>query len=223
MRPLGIPTMKDRAMQTLYLLALQPIAKCTADPNSYGFRLKRSTADAMMQCQLIFARRGRPAEWILERDIKGCFDNISHDWLLAHIPMDKPILRKWLKAGFIESRTLWPTEAGTPQGGIISPTLANMALDGLERTLRKRFPQLAKINVVRYADDFIVTAASRELLEDEVKPLVADFLKPEDWNSQPRRPASRISTTASTFWDGMFAVMTARCSSNRRRQAFGRF
>jgi RNA-directed DNA polymerase len=121
MRPLGIPTMKDRAMQALYLLALQPIAECTADPNSYGFRPKRSTADAMMQCQLILARRGRPAEWILEGDIKGCFDNISHDWLLAHVPMDKAILRKWLKAGFIESRTLWPTDAGTPQGGIITP------------------------------------------------------------------------------------------------------
>jgi RNA-directed DNA polymerase len=178
----------------------------------------------MMQCQLIFARRGRPAEWILEGDIKGCFDNISHDWLLAHIPMDKAILRKWLKAGFIESRTLWPTEAGTPQGGIISPTLANMALDGLERELRRRFRQPAKMNVVRYADDFIVTADSKELLENEVRPLVADFLKTRGLgNSHPRRPASRISTGVSTFWDGTYAGMTGRYSSNRRSRAYRRF
>jgi RNA-directed DNA polymerase len=96
MRPLGIPTMKDRAMQALYLLALEPIAECTADPNSYGFRPKRSAADAMVRCQLIFAGAER-AQWVLEGDIKACFDNISHDWLIAHVPVDKAILRKWLK------------------------------------------------------------------------------------------------------------------------------
>jgi RNA-directed DNA polymerase len=101
--------------------------------------------------------------------------------------MDKAILRKWLKAGFIESRTLWPTEAGTPQGGIISPTLANMALDGLERELRRRFRQPAKMNVVRYADDFIVTADSKELLENEVRPLVADFLKTRGLELSPEK------------------------------------
>lgn len=187
LRPLGIPTMKDRAMQALYLLGLQPIAECTADRNSYGFRPKRSTADAMMQCQLIFARRGRTAEWILEGDIKSCFDNISHDWLLAHIPMDQAILRKWLKAGFIESRTLWPTEAGTPQGGIISPTLANMALDGLEPELHKRFRLSDKVFLVRYADDFIITGHSREFLENEVKPLVASFLKTRGLELSPEK------------------------------------
>ena len=115
-----VPTMKDRAMQALYLLALEPIAECTADPNSYGFRPKRSAADAMVRCQLIFAGAER-AQWVLEGDIKACFDNISHDWLIAQVPMDKAILRKWLKAGFMQGRTLWPTKAGTPQGGIITP------------------------------------------------------------------------------------------------------
>jgi RNA-directed DNA polymerase len=179
--------MKDRAMQALYLLGLQPIAECTADRNSYGFRPKRSTADAMMQCQLIFARRGRTAQWILEGDIKSCFDNISHDWLLAHIPMDKAILRKWLKAGFIESCTLWPTEAGTPQGGIISPTLANIALDGLEPELHKRFRLSDKVFLVRYADDFIITGHSRDFLENEVKPLVACFLKTRGLELSPEK------------------------------------
>ncbi len=181
-RPLGIPTMKDRVMQALYKLALEPVSETLADWNSYGFRVHRSTADASIGC---FNALNKPnsAQWIFEADIAGCFDNISHDWLLENIPMDKSILRKWLKAGFMESRSLFSTEAGTPQGGIISPMLANMALDGLERELRKRFKpsnwKIAgkyKMNFVRYADDFIVTGISREFLENEVKPVVEEFL-----------------------------------------------
>lgn len=186
MRPLGIPTMRDRAMQALHLLALEPIAECTADPNSYGFRTKRSAQDAMMECQILF-NQPRSAQWILEGDIRGCFDNISHDWLLTHVPMDKVILRKWLKAGFVEGRRLWPTKAGTPQGGIISPVLANTALDGLELELRKRFRQLDKVHMVRYADDFIVTASSKELLENEVEPLVINFLKTRGLELSPEK------------------------------------
>jgi RNA-directed DNA polymerase len=181
MRPLGIPTMKDRAMQALYLLALDPVAESTADPNSYGFRKDRSTADAIAQC-FIALGRWDSAQWILEGDIHACFDEISHSWMLTHIPMDKAILRKWLKAGFIDKNALYPTEAGTPQGGIISPVAANLALDGLERLLRERFPKLgqgrsALVNMIRYADDFIITGKTKELLEDEVKPLVAEFFK----------------------------------------------
>ena len=92
-RALGIPCMKDRAMQALYLLALEPVAETTADPNSYGFRPARSTADAIEACFIALCKRDR-AEWTLEGDIKSCFDQISHEWLLAHIPMDKTILRK---------------------------------------------------------------------------------------------------------------------------------
>jgi RNA-directed DNA polymerase len=176
MRPLGIPTMKDRAMQALYLLALQPVAECTADRNSFGFRPKRSVADAIEQCFCSLSRHDC-AQWILEGDIKACFDNISHDWLIAHAPIEKAILRKWLRAGFIEANALWPTEAGTPQGGIISPTLANIALDGLEAELHQKFRQPAKVHLIRYADDFVITGRSKELLENEVKPLVADFLR----------------------------------------------
>ena len=183
MRPLGIPTMKDRAMQALYLLALDPIAETTADPNSYGFRKGRSTADAIHQCYIALARKDR-AEWILEADIFGCFDNISHEWLLLNAPMDKAILRKWLKAGYLDKFVFNRTEEGTPQGGIISPVLANLVLDKLETELRTRFPlksttkQTAQqINFVRYADDFIITGKSKELLESEVKPLVENFLE----------------------------------------------
>lgn len=133
-RPLGIPTMRDRAMQALHLLALDPTAETTGDAHSYGFRRGCSTADAIEQVRNALGRKHSP-QWVLEGDIKGCFDNISHDWLLAHVPMDKGVLLKWLKAGYFEGNTLFPTESGTPQGGIISPVLANLALDGLQSKL----------------------------------------------------------------------------------------
>jgi len=120
MRPLGIPTMKDRAMQALYLLALEPIAETTADPNSYGFRSGRSTADAIAASHHDLCRKNS-AQWVLEGDIRGCFDNISHEWMLHQIPLDGRVLRQWLQAGYLENRTLFPTKAGTPQGGIMTP------------------------------------------------------------------------------------------------------
>ena len=188
LRPLGIPTMKDRAMQALHLLALEPVSETLADNNSYRFRPERSTADAMAPGFIVLARTRGP-QWILEGDIKGCFDNISHEWMLENAPTDKAILRKWLKAGYVYRNELFPTEAGTPQGGIISPTLANLTLDGLEATLRNKFAVTKtgkvngnvaakhQVNFARYADDFIITGKSKELLEKEVKPLVENFLK----------------------------------------------
>jgi RNA-directed DNA polymerase len=187
LRPLGIPTMKDRAMQALHLLALYPVSETTADNNSYGFRPERSTADAREQCFKTLAAKRMP-QWILEGDIKGCFDNISHEWLLENVPTDKATLQKWLKAGYVYKDGLFPTEAGTPQGGTISPTLANLALDGLETELKKliatksgtrdrRAASRYQINFVRYADDFIITGKTKEVLENEVRPLVENFLK----------------------------------------------
>jgi RNA-directed DNA polymerase len=175
--------MKDRAMQALYLLALEPVAETTADSNSYGFRKERSTADAREQCFIDLAK-GMSPEWILEGDIKGCFDHISHEWLLNNIPMDKVMLRKWLKCGFVFNRELFPTEEGTPQGGIISPTLANMTLDGLQALLAEKYHMrvikkkayFPKVNFIRYADDFIITGRSKEILE-EIKPIVQEFLQ----------------------------------------------
>lgn len=181
-RPLGIPTMRDRAMQALYLLALDPIAETTADQSSFGFRVGRSCADALYKCYVLLAKKAS-ARWILEGDIRSCFDRISHEWLLEHVPTEKKILRTWLKAGYLEECTLHRTDDGTPQGGIISPVLANMALDGLERRLRETFPKLKtmsqrdRVYLVRYADDFIVTGSSPELLRDKVKPLVESFLR----------------------------------------------
>ena len=183
LRPLGIPTMRDRAMQALYLMALEPVAETTADTRSYGFRKERCTMDAVQQCHNVL-RKGYSPEWILEGDIKGCFDHISHEWLLNNIPMDKVMLRKWLECGFVFNKQLFPTEEVTPQGGIISPTLANMALDGLQKILadkykRRRIKGKAyspMVNLIRYADDFIITSENRKVLETEIKPLVAEFL-----------------------------------------------
>jgi RNA-directed DNA polymerase len=181
-RPLSIPTMYDRAMQALYLLALDPVAETTADPNSYGFRTARSAADAIEACFIALCQNDR-AEWILEGDIRSCFDRISHEWLVAHIPLEKAILKKWLKAGYLENHHFHATEEGTPQGGIISPAIANMTLDGLEQLLATHFPKKgragtrAKVNLIRYADDFCVTGNSEELLEQEVKPLIEQFLR----------------------------------------------
>lgn len=180
LRPLGIPTMKDRAMQALHLLALDPVAESTADPNSYGFRPKRASRDAVEQCYKALRLRNA-ADWVLDADIAGCFDNISHDWLIANIPTDKVVLRKWLESGFMQDGELFVTEAGTPQGGIISPTLANMTLDGMERMLQDRFGprrpnrRRTKVHLIRYADDFVITGRSKDLLE-EAKVMVEDFL-----------------------------------------------
>lgn len=180
-RPLGIPCMRCRAMQALWKLALEPIAETLADPNSYGFRPERSTADAIEQCFNCLSHR-TSAEWVLEGDIRGCFDNFSHSWLLEHIPMDKTILRRWLEAGYVDEGTLFESRAGTPQGGVISPVLANMALDGLEAAVlastggSERAHRRAKLNVIRYADDFVVTGASQDMLESVVLPAVRRFM-----------------------------------------------
>lgn len=186
-RPLGIPTMYDRAMQALYTLALDPYAEATADTKSFGFRKFRS---AKHSCAMIFpllAKKASP-QWILEGDIKGCFDNISHEWLLEHVPMDKSILKQFLNAGYVFNHNLFQTVTGTPQGGIISPILANITLDGIEELLNTKYhvsktghycskiAAKSQIYLVRYCDDFIVTSRTREFAE-EVKIQIEDFLK----------------------------------------------
>ncbi len=195
LRPLGIPTMRDRAMQAVYASALAPVEETTGDANSYGFRPYRSCQDAIDHVGCFMRRPDRP-QWILEGDIKGCFDNISHDWMLKHIPMETPILRQWLKCGYFENDKKFFNEAGTPQGGIISPILANMVLDGLQTLIYQRYRRKLhsqktgkyhwaplghgkgnkQVHLIRYADDFIVTCNSKEVLEKEIKPLISSFL-----------------------------------------------
>lgn len=186
-RPLGIPTMTDRAMQALEALALDPIIESISDKRSFGFRKGRSCQDAMEQ---LFRRLapGSSAEWVLEGDIKSCFDEISHNWLLEHTPMDKRILKEFLKAGYVYNKELFPTEQGTPQGGIISPILANFTLNGIDNLMRDNFKEewvmgerhsisiKPKVNPVRYADDFVITARTKEIAE-EAKELVRKHIE----------------------------------------------
>jgi len=168
-------------MQALYLLGLDPIAETLADGHSYGFRRDRCCADAMERVHNIYSN-ANSAEWVMEADIAACYDRISWEWLLKdnNVPMDKEILRKWLQAGFLEKHVWYATTEGTPQGGIISPVLANLALDGLQRVLEERFPlhsrRKPKVHLARYADDFIISGTSKVLLEYEVKPVVEQFL-----------------------------------------------
>ena len=187
-RPLGIPTMSDRAMQALKLLALEPIAETTADRISFGFRRYRSPEDAREYAFSVLSRKDSP-QWILEGDIKSCFDKISHQWMMENIPTDKRILKEFMRCVYIERKQWLPTTEGSPQGGVISPTYANMVLDGLEpmilnvywrsrvkKTLNVKYNTL-KIHVVRFADDFIVTATDKQTLE-EIKLMIERFLKP---------------------------------------------
>lgn len=175
-RPLSIPTMRCRAMQALHLLGLEPIAEMKADKNAYGFRPFRSTADAIEQCFIILSRKYN-ASWILEGDIRACFDSLSGQWLKENILMDKRLLTKWLTAGYIKDKTLHPTFDGVPQGGIISPALLVCALSGLEETLKKATSSKDKVNTVIYADDFVITGATKEVLVNKVLPVVKAFLK----------------------------------------------
>lgn len=186
-RPLGIPTMGDRAMQALQLLALEPVAETTADRISFGFRRYRSPEDAREYAFSVLSRKDSP-QWILEGDIKSCFDKISHRWMLENIPTDKRILKEFMKCGYIDKGKLFPTIEGSPQGGVISPTYANMVLDGLEpmilneywrskvkRTFSVKYNS-HKVHVVRFADDFIVTASDKETLS-EIKIMIEKFLE----------------------------------------------
>jgi len=195
-RPLGLPTKKDRAMQALHLLALEPVAETLADPHSYGFRPRRSIRDAHGQCYVVLAKSYAP-EWVFDADIEACFDRISHEWLLANVPMDRSILHKWLKAGYLEGQTLHATKEGTPQGGIISPALANLALDGLEMCVKESVPKRrvktaprSKVHLIRYADDVLATARTREMLEEHVIPAITTFLQERGLRLSPEK--SRI-------------------------------
>lgn len=173
LRPLGIPAMRDRAVQAVHKLAMEPEWDMQFEPNSYGFRPQRSAWDAIEQLFTVLARRRAP-QWVIEGDIQGFFDNVQHDLLLARLaPEDRTYVRRILKAPVIDPhRGRQANDRGTPQGGIISPLLANIALHGMEADLRDvahvrgwASRRGAGIHVVRYADDFIIICPTREIAE----------------------------------------------------------
>ncbi|MBU0495518.1 MAG: reverse transcriptase N-terminal domain-containing protein [Chloroflexi bacterium] len=152
-RGLGIPTMRDRALQALVKLALEPEWEARFEPNSYGFRPGRSAHDAI---GAIFNFIRLKPKYVLDADLEKCFDRIDHDALLSKLHAIQPItrlVRAWLKAGIMDQGQLLFPEAGTPQGGVLSPLLANVALHGLETRLTRSVPQRHRSAVIRYADD----------------------------------------------------------------------
>jgi RNA-directed DNA polymerase len=164
------------------------MAEVLADGNSFGFRTRRSCSDAIAQWFLSLCRK-ISAHWVFEADIRGCFDNIRHEWILENIPINKTILKKWLKSGYIENNRLFPTKKGTPQGGTISPMIMNMVLDGLETVINNKFPRWKrqKVNFIRYADDFVITAIDKETITNEIIPLVTAFLSERGLELAPEK------------------------------------
>jgi RNA-directed DNA polymerase len=181
LRPLGIPTITDRVIQAMVKNALEPSWEARFEGCSYGFRPGRSAHDAIGKIYLI-ARPNKLRKWVVDADIQGAFDNIDHDYLLAALgnAPGRGLIRQWLKAGYVDRNVFHPTEAGTPQGGIISPLLANVALHGLEAELgiqdRPSNPQRRNQRaLVRYADDLVVftdTQEDAEAIRDDVLPRI---------------------------------------------------
>ena len=180
-RPLGIPTMEDRALQALVKLVLEPEWEARFEPNSYGFRPGRSCHDAIVA---IFLAIKHKSKYVLDADISKCFDRINHDALLKKLntyPTLRRQIRAWLKAGVMDGNKLFPTDEGTPQGGVISPLLANVALHGIEELIRGLAPKfdmkrsgntqlgvrdkLKSISLIRYADDFVVLHEDLEVIK----------------------------------------------------------
>lgn len=189
-RLLGIPTMKDRAVQTLYKFALEPIMESLADEHSYGFRHGRNVKDAILNLE-DYLSKNPDCEWILKSDIDSCFDSIDHEWLLQHLPGNSKVLRKILKSGIMENGIWHPTNKGVPQGGSVSSVLCNLALDGLENICADVPTDVCAYNpsdnntdtgidipirVTRYADDIIICAKDKEWLVQAVVPVVEKFL-----------------------------------------------
>lgn len=176
-----VPVMADRALQTLVKMALEPEWEAKFEPNSYGFRPGRSAWDAIVAIHTVINLKPK---WVLDADIAKCFDRIDHRALLAKVhasPTISRLIRGWLKAGVMDGGKLFPTEEGTPQGGVASPLLANVALHGLETTIRRSFKTygskgLYPPHLIRYADDLVVLHKDREVIE-RCQQIVSDWLK----------------------------------------------
>ena len=174
-RPLGIPTIRDRVTQVIVKNTLEPEWESQFEPNSYGFRIGRSCQDAIAQCfnKLVNNPRGARHTWVLDADISGFFDNIAHESILNMIGThpSRELIKGWLKAGYVYQGIKTPTDKGTPQGGAISPLLANIGLHGLEEVIesiklpKDKWGNRLKLGFVRYADDFVVTSRNRENLD----------------------------------------------------------
>lgn len=214
-RPLGIPVLQDRVAQAMVKNALEPSWEARFEANSYGFRPRRSCHDALTQCHNRLCQ-GRDS-WILDADIKSAFDNISHETILKAIGTipGRELIEQWLKAGYVESEIFYPTVKGTPQGGICSPLLANIALTGLEELLsqyqkskpapffdkgrgrmRNRNRKSNAYGYIRYADDILITATTRTEIE-AIIPVI------QQWLGERGLELNREKTTIRNINDGV--------------------
>jgi RNA-directed DNA polymerase len=188
-RPLGIPTIKDRARQALIKSALEPEWESKMEGTSYGFRPGRSAHDAISR---IYLSINKNSYFVLDADIAKCFDRINHNFLLSkiHCPSSlKRDIKQWLKAGVLDNGVFEETETGTPQGGVISPLLANIALDGMARLIETLFPKKNNRNqavLIRYADDFVVISPSLEIIE-QCQTAISEWLKPIGLELKPEK------------------------------------
>ena len=199
-RGLGIPTIRDRAHQALVKLAMEPEWEAKFEPNSYGFRPGRSCHDAI---QAIFNQIKQKAKFVLDADIAKCFDKINHTKLLKKIntyPTLKRVIKQWLKAGVIDNNVFSKTEAGTPQGGVISPLLANIALHGMETKIKEfaatwkggKEKNKKSISLIRYADDFVILHEDRDKVL-EAKETIEQWLQEMGLELKPSK--TRVTHT----------------------------
>jgi len=190
-RPLGIPTIRDRCLQSIVKNALEPYWEARFEGTSYGFRPGRSAHDAIGRIY-IMAGPHRRKKWVVDADIKGAFDNINHEFLLRAIGSfpGKELIKQWLKAGYMEDGRIHETRVGAPQGGLISPLLLNITMHGLEQALdirhNNRGENQSKRGLVRYADDLITFCESKEDAE-EVTHILQEWLKERGLELSPEK------------------------------------
>ena len=207
-RPLGIPTMKDRALQALVKLALEPEWEAQFEPNSYGFRPGRSCHDAI---EAIYTSINQKAKYVLDGDIAKCFDRIDHKALLNKLNSFPAIcrqIRAWLKAGVMDNMQYFDTSEGTPQGGVISPLLANIALHGMENRIKQAFPKMTHTmretwyhkkgtdfkspQLIRYADDFVILHDDITVVQG-CREIISEWLK--DMGLELKSSKTRLAHT----------------------------
>jgi RNA-directed DNA polymerase len=207
-RPLGIPTMEDRALQALVKLALEPEWEARFEPNSYGFRPGRSCQDAI---EAIFNSTRKKPKYVLDADISKCFDRIDQEALLRKLntfPTIRRQVRAWLKAGVMDGKQLFPTSEGTPQGGVISPLLANIALHGMEKRIKQyadtlptkigknRLDNFRSLNLIRYADDFVILHEDIAVVQ-RCKEIISEWLQGMGWELKPSK--TRLTHTLKRY------------------------
>jgi RNA-directed DNA polymerase len=191
-RPLGIPTVEDRGRQALVKMALEPYWEAKFEGTSYGFRPARSTHDAVAR---IYTVINQTQCYVLDADISKCFDKIDHAYLLKKLQCSSSVrnqVKAWLEAGIMDKGAFDKPVAGTPQGGVISPLLANIALDGMIRDLEKQFPKVKgknaqnPIRIIRYADDFVVLHPELKVIY-KAKEAIETWLKPVGLELKPEK------------------------------------